>query len=279
MCRRTQEQLNKLFENNGLKWVRAQLYTDGGEINRLESPYAKVWVEDQKERLRKREKREERLWNLLFLLIGAAISALVVWNITKVQLDSMEKQHIATIQQQEDSIRETFENGYRLMLLQYKTESELRFLKDIYASIEDDFEPLFPEIHAMRNNWKEQLVTMGKTTYLQKLAAIRYQISEAIKKFDKLLKKNSHHKEIYDEFYSSMSFQSKYSNPITDLRVDIERFPNNFTVGNLQVLNSRGEKFSEAVNVLHEWIENTKKLAQDRQREIYKLRQENINNK
>lgn len=279
MNKKRKEELYQRFEKNGLKWVREQLYTMGGDIDIIEAPYAKVWVEDQKDKERKKEKNEERFWNLIFLLIGATISALVIWNTTRTQLDSMKKQHMATMQQQEKSIRETFENGYKLMLLQYKTESELRFLRDIYISIENDFEPLFPEIHALRNNWKEQLVDMGKTAYLQKLDDIRYRISEAIKKFAKLLKKNSHYKKIYDEFYMSLSFQSEYSNPISDFHRDVDLFPDGFTVGNLKILDSKGEKFSEAVSVLRKWIENTKKLAQDKQQEIYKLSQEEIKDK
>jgi len=247
-------------------------------FKRDDIPLIKVWVDIRKEKQRKKEKIEERFFNLFSLVAGTLIGAGVTLYVAKAQLDNLGRQHEEAIKQQKETIEQTFENGLNLMLLQYKIESELRFLKDIYACVENDFDTLFPEIHKMRNNWKEQLVATGKTAWLQKLDNIRYRISEAIKKFDKLLKKNSHHKEIYDEFYGSMSFQGSYSNPITDLCVDIERFPDNFTVGNLKVLDSRGEKFSKAVNVLHKWIEDTKKSAQDKQQEIYKLRQKEIRN-
>lgn len=248
-------------------------------FKRKDIPLMKVWVASQKEEQRKNERKEERWWNLASVIIGALIAAGVALFTANIYLKNLSEQHTHTMKQQERAIEETFRNGFNLMLLQYKTESELRFLEDIYASIENDFEPLFPGIHKMRNNWKEQLVDMGKTAYLQKLDDIRYRISEAIKKFAKLLKKNSHHKKIYDEFYMSLSFQSKYSNPISDFRRDIDLFPDGFTVGNLKILDSKGEKFSEAVSVLRKWIENTKKLAQDKQQEIYKLSQEEIKDK
>lgn len=248
-------------------------------FKRDDIPILKIWIESYKNKQRLKGKKEERLWNFVFLLVGAVISATVVLLTTKAQLSNMEEQRKATMQQQEKAIKMTFENGFSLMLLQYKTESELRFLKEIYDCIENDFDPLFPVIHNMRNNWKEKLVSDGKAKWFNKLDDIRLQISNSIKKFDRTLKKNSHHKEIYDIFYKSMSFQSKYSNPITDLRVDIERFPENFTVANLKVLDSRGKDFSEAVNVLHRWIEDTKKKSQDMQQEIYKKAEETIKEK
>lgn len=45
-----------------------------------------VWVESQKAEQRKKDKFQERIWNLIFLLVGAAISALVAWGTTKTQL-------------------------------------------------------------------------------------------------------------------------------------------------------------------------------------------------
>jgi len=274
MPRRTNEELNTLFQRNGLEWVREQLYTTGGEINVLESPYAKVWVENQIEKQRRKEKKEERAWNLIFLIIGALISAIVVLATTKAQLASMDKQHRETIEQQQQSIERTFKNGVDLMLLQYKTESELRFLNQIYASIENDFEPIFPKIHNMRNNWKEQLFDMGKKEYLQKLLDLINEVSAAIKSFDKLLKRNSQHKEIYDEFYKTLSFQSNFFNPTNDLYRAIEIFPDGFTVGSLKVLDDKGENFSKAVGLFGKWIEDAKSLAQKRQQGIYKLSQE-----
>jgi hypothetical protein len=88
--RRTNEELKILFEQKGLAWVREQLETMGGEINVLETPYAKVWVKNEKDRQKKREKIEERIWNLFwnlfFLIIGAGISAFVAWGTTNSQL-------------------------------------------------------------------------------------------------------------------------------------------------------------------------------------------------
>lgn len=274
MPRRTNEELNTLFQRNGLEWVREQLYTNGGEINSLESPYAKVWVENQIGKQRRKERTEERVWNLIFLLIGALISAFVVLITTKAQLIRMDKQHQETIKQQQQSIEQTFKNGIDLMLLQYKIESELRFLNQIYASIENDFEPIFPKIHNIRNNWKEQLFDMGKKEYLQKLLSLINETSSAIKSFDKLLKRNSQHKEIYEEFYYTLSFQSNFFNPVNDLYRAIEIFPDGFTVGSLKILDEKGEDFSKAVDLFGKWIEDTKSLAQKRQQEIYKLSQE-----
>ncbi len=88
--RRTKEKLEELFKQQGLNWVREQLETSGGEINQLETPFAKVWVRNEVDRCRRKEsksdKREERIWNLIFLLMGASISAWVSWQTISVQL-------------------------------------------------------------------------------------------------------------------------------------------------------------------------------------------------
>jgi len=72
-------------------------------FKRKDIPLIKVWVEGQKEEQRNKEKKEERIWNLVFLIIGATISAFVVWTTTRAQLGSMEKQHETTILQQENA--------------------------------------------------------------------------------------------------------------------------------------------------------------------------------
>jgi len=275
MTKRTKEELNGLFEKQGLEWVREQLKTSGGEINMLESPYAHVWVENQQEAQIKKEKNEERVWNLVFLLVGAIISAAVVLFTTKAQLVSMEKQHRETILQQQKSIEETFKNGINLMVLQYKIEGELRFLSEIYASIENDFEPIFPKMHAMRNNWKEQVFSEGKKEYLKRLLNVIEETSAAVKRFDKVLKNNSQHKEIYDEFYKTLSFQSSFFNPINDLYRAIEIFPEGFTVESLKILDQKGDEFSKAVSLLNEWMDNTKKTAQEKSQVIYAVSQDN----
>ncbi len=274
MCRRTDAELDALFEKKGFRWVREQLLTNGGEINMLESPHAKVWVEDQKEKFRKAEKKEEKIVNLIFLLVGALISAFVSFLTTKAQLERMNRQHQETIKQQQLAIEDTFRNGINLMLLQYRTESELRFLSQIYNAIENDFEPIFFKIHNMRNNWKEQLVETGRKEYLQKLLGLIDETSNAIKNFDKLLKRNSQHVEIYAEFNKTLSFQSNFFNPINDLYRAIEIFPDGYTVGNLKILDDKGENFSKAVDLLSKWMDDVKVLAQKKQQEIFKLSQE-----
>ena len=46
----------------------------------------KVWVKTEKTKRRKKDKREERIWNFTFLIVGAAISAIVTLWVANAQL-------------------------------------------------------------------------------------------------------------------------------------------------------------------------------------------------
>ncbi len=101
MNHRSNEKLKKLFEDRGAEWVREQIITDGGEINRTEKAYAEVWIENWKineDRVyKKKEKRNEIIWNLTFLFIGALITTFSNYILTEIQIEKQKQAIIIVI--------------------------------------------------------------------------------------------------------------------------------------------------------------------------------------
>jgi hypothetical protein len=205
-------------------------------------------------------------------LLGALVGALATLRAARWQLGQIARNHEEALQHQNDLLKQAFQNQLELQLAEHRLAAQLQLLRRLYEFFADTAFPVYGTGHALRNNWKQQLIHEGKTQFSEAAAAFRDQASDATRAFARILEENKHHQEIHDRFYATLSFQAQFFEPIQIMLNSIAKLPDRPNREMVSLIEEQGQNFLRAVSTYGEWVTQGKDMATAMQSELLTVR-------
>lgn len=205
---------------------------------------------------------------LLSGLLGALIGSLATLRAARWQAEKITQNHKEALKHQNDLLEKTFLNQLELQIAEHRLAAQLQLLRRLYEFFADIASPIYATGHNLRNDWAGQLIHNGKNEFSNKIAMFRDRVSDATRVFARILEENRHQVEIHKKFHETLSFQSRFFEPVQIMLDSIAKLPDQLDREILWFMEESGKKFGQAVDEFSKWVSDGKDMAIAMQSEL-----------